>query len=919
MRRVLMIAVLLVAMPQLAYGQATPEPAPAEPEQSPQAPEQPAPEAPDAPADAPDAPADAPAAPADAPAAPADAPDAPVKDEKVTPPVVTKDVKPVYPAQARAERIAAQVVVELDIDAEGKVEDARLLEDAEATGYGFDEAAIAAARQLEFSPARIGDQAIPVTIAYRFRFVPDVESKPPPADEAPEPTKAGPTGEVVGTIIERGTRLPVVGAKVTIFRGEGEEAEGYETETDENGRFAFTELEVGSWRLYSRPEGYYPIRLAENVQAGRRTVLVYRIEKQSYNEYDVLVKTDKVQREVSQTSIDAKQAEQIPGTFGDVLAVVQNFPGVARSVLPGQIVIRGSDPSDTQIFVDGIDVPILYHFGGLRSVLPVGVLERINFYPGNFSVEYGRATGGVIDIDLKELAPQKWGGYLDTNILDSSLYLEVPITDKLAVAGSVRRSYLDQLIEPFLPESGNTFTLPRYQDAQLLASYRPSPAHQLQSLFFYSADRFAILFDDPEADPNSIIVNDVGFEVDFYRGLVKYRYVPSPRFQNDIKLSAGFDRTDFRVGDSLRINIETTQAQLREIATYKLSDWLTLRGGLDYLFTRSDFELRVPEDEDDSESTGPLFTNNVDNAHSAAAYVQLELAPIDGLSVVPGVRGEYFSRTDQWSFSPRVTARYQAHPQWMLEAGVGLFTQEAEFFEADENIGNPDLATEKAIHYSLGFEYQPRDHIKLEVTGYYKQLYDLIVESDEAIEVGDELLDLRLDNIGSGRVIGMEVSVRHELSSGLFGWLAYTLSRSERKDSMDEDYALFDFDQTHILTLVLSQKLPRNWQIGGRLRVVSGNLFTPIEGGVYSSDSDTYLPIMGPTNSARLGTFTQLDVRIDKRWIYDNWILAAYLDIQNVTDRANPEGVSYNFDLSEQQTAVTGLPIVPVLGVRGEF
>ena len=68
----------------------------------------------------------------------------------------------------------------------------------------------------------------------------------------------------------------------------------------------------------------------------------------------------------------------------------------------------------------------------------------------------------------------------------------------------------------------------------------------------------------------------------------------------------------------------------------------------------------------------------------------------------------------------------------------------------------------------------------------------------------------------------------------------------------------------------------------------------------------------------RLDAFHQLDVRIDKRWSYETWILGAYLDIQNVYNQQNPEGMSYNFDFSETDVSV-GLPILPVIGLRGEF
>jgi hypothetical protein len=76
--------------------------------------------------------------------------------------------------------------------------------------------------------------------------------------------------------------------------------------------------------------------------------------------------------------------------------------------------------------------------------------------------------------------------------------------------------------------------------------------------------------------------------------------------------------------------------------------------------------------------------------------------------------------------------------------------------------------------------------------------------------------------------------------------------------------------------------------------------------------------VFGKVNTSREDAFHQLDLRVDKRWIYDSWILGVYLDVQNVYNRANPEGREYNFNYSDYKPR-QGLPILPILGIRGEF
>ena len=209
-------------------------------------------------------------------------------------------------------------------------------------------------------------------------------------------------------------------------------------------------------------------------------------------------------------------------------------------------------------------------------------------------------------------------------------------------------------------------------------------------------------------------------------------------------------------------------------------------------------------------------------------------------------------------------------------------------------------------------------HLNFGVPSFYKSLHDLVSRSDALTTRGGATVPLNYSNGAVGRVMGLEVSAKHDLNDNLFAWLAYTLSKSERKDPGSDHYRLFDHDQTHILTFTGSYRLPKNWEIGTRYRYVTGQLYTPVSGAVFDSDADSYVSISAPVNSARFDAFHQLDVRIDKRWIYESWMLNAYLDIQNVYSRSNVSSIEYNYDYSKE-VPETALPIVPVLGLRGEF
>jgi len=101
--------------------------------------------------------------------------------------------------------------------------------------------------------------------------------------------------------------------------------------------------------------------------------------------------------------------------------------------------------------------------------------------------------------------------------------------------------------------------------------------------------------------------------------------------------------------------------------------------------------------------------------------------------------------------------------------------------------------------------------------------------------------------------------------------------------------------------------------------VVSGNPYTPVAGAYFDANQGRYRPIYAaPPYSGRLATFHQLDLRVDKTWTFNRWKLSVYLDVQNLYNAKPPEGITYNFDFT-RTASISGLPILPIIGVRGDL
>ncbi len=99
----------------------------------------------------------------------------------LTPPFLKSRVDSAYPPEALAKRIGAAVGMELLINEDGKVVDIRV---TQAGGHGFDEAAVAAAKQYLFEPARHHGVPTPVVVKYVSEFTPPPEASVPAATPA---------------------------------------------------------------------------------------------------------------------------------------------------------------------------------------------------------------------------------------------------------------------------------------------------------------------------------------------------------------------------------------------------------------------------------------------------------------------------------------------------------------------------------------------------------------------------------------------------------------------------------------------------------------------------------------------------------------------------------------------------------------
>lgn len=639
--------------------------------------------------------------------------------------------------------------------------------------------------------------------------------------------------------------------------------------------------------------------------------LLARIELAPARGSEVIEVTGKAPEETKPLSyqLTADEIRFLPGAANDVLRAAQALPGVSRIPFSfGGLVLRGSSPRDTAVYLDGIEVPIAFHFGGITSFYPGSMLDSLSVTSGGFDASHGRAQGGLVTLTTREPRTDVWRAGGSIGLLDSSVFAEGPWQGGGLIVG-VRRSYLDRIIAPFVDED---VPLPSYWDFQLRTSFGdPRKRGRITPMIFASIDRVV----NDEITVTSLFIRAA---VPYTRawGPVTLRIVPWIGWTH-----LAFTERDGGGEDT--VSRPSIPGGLRTELVHDY-DWGHIRGGIDI---DTGYLAQTEIDVDNVQENVGTSLGWVD----VAGWTETRLK-IDGdrFAFKPGVRMDYYGISRELVVDPRVNIHQRLRPGLTLRQAIGRYHQPPIPADVDRTGGNPNLKGSYIDQASLGIDAELGKHWLASVTGFAGYGDNIGVEcgtrcgqSEEDLNTGglgptfQLLLEKQLgfssyrENVGRARLAGVEVLLKRSTQKW-FLILAYTLSWSQRVDdpALDLGWRPFELDQRHNLNVAVSRKLQK-WRLGARVQLVSGNPYSPT---IYTSPVPVQIPYGG-----RLPTFFHLDVRADRRWEREWGDINLYFDIQNVTNYHNVEGVDVGYDDERPfgfDEDIPGLPIVPFIGVE---
>ena len=696
-----------------------------------------------------------------------------------------------------------------------------------------------------------------------------------------------------------GSRDVVFGAR--IFGATADVA----TTTDAEGRFELW-LAPGDYTLTIRGAGFRDLPVKVKLVDGQDLVYEYRLAPDlDGNPYRTVVRQ---QREVaiSSTNLRDDEIHALPGTFGDPFRVVKSLPGASQlaGFLP-YVVVRGAAPGNTGYFLDGVRVPILFHVAIGPSVIHPYFIDQVDFYPGGAPVRLGRYASGMIEGRTKAARRDRVFGEFDIRLTDAGGIVEVPLNRRRDA--SCRRKKLHEPMDRKARarldcrrgEARGSLTLAgrySYTGAVLTAvqssakisfwDYQARFDHKLGQNAQYTAFAYGS-FDSlgEKLSPDPIV------RFEFYRIQQKVRQA-LPRGGTAVySVALGLDRSGIVAG-AVASPISTAEWQVAPRLDVRLP--LGERGaselglGVDQEFQvfRADSDIRSPSVND---YLSVLLGDRFVSATGLYAELLWKRGPIE---IRPGARADIYAQvgassvlpqatsvTHAFGVDPRILVRERINERWTLRQNFGVYHQPPSFpvpVPGVESFGF-ERGLQRNIQGSVGYELNIADRVILTQDAYLGRLdnlqdYDLAAATQGDISEFDDLV-IR----ARGLTYGLESMLRLAPRQRVYGWAAYTLSRSTRTFDRGAT-AASNWDQRHILNIVLGYRIGEKWNLGGRLHFNSGRPYTTPSAGQSVADALTF-----NRNNSRLQPFFQLDLRVERTWRFRTWNLQAILDVLNST------------------------------------
>ncbi len=719
------------------------------------------------------------------------------------------------------------------------------------------------------------------------------------------------TGTVKGRVYNAKTNEPLEFATVQI------QGTTLGTTTDLDGNYEIN-ANPAFVRLMVSYVGFETTLSAEiHIQGNQTTFLDIAVPESSTLIDEVVVRPTmnlkKIESPVSYLTVGVSDIEKAAGVNRDVSKAIQTLPGVgATDPNRNDLIVRGGGPSENVFYLDGIEIPIINHFatqgssGGVVGIINPDFVREVNFYSGAFPANRPNSLSSVMDIRQKDGSRDRIRTQVGIGASDAAFTMDGPIGEKSTFIVSARQSYL-QLLFKFI---GLPF-LPTYNDFQVKYKFQIDPKNEISIIGLGAIDNMELNTDLQEEGTEA-----QRYLLDYLPVYQQWNYTIGTvykHFGNNFFDTWVLSRNMLRNGNFKYPDNDESQPKISDYQSDEAENKLRFERSYPDLPVKILWGAGITYSYYFNETNRKIFRNGTLNDliyhteldlwsyqaffQASDTYLNNRLALSLGLNTI----GNNFNnnmKNPLNQFSPRFSASYRLTDKWDLNGNVGRYAMRPAYTTMgykDES-GHFVNRNEKLKHIISnqvigGVAYEPTMKMRFNMEGFYKLYanYPLSVADGMSIaskgtdygQIGDE----EIVSSGKGRAYGIEFSGKLNDIKRLTASFTYTLFRSEFTDDKGI-YRPSTWDTRHMLNLLGSYSLPRNWNASMRWRYVGGAPDSPIDMEL-STNKDAWSVTNRPYidyaryNTLRLKDAHQLDLRLDKEIYYEKLMLNFYLDVQN--------------------------------------
>ncbi len=747
------------------------------------------------------------------------------------------------------------------------------------------------------------------------------------------------SGTLSGLITDSKSGEPLIGATVLI------EGTTIGAATNADGRYTVRNIPPKTYNIRASYVGYQSLtRFNIVIRSEGNIDINFELEQENTELDEVLVTPNPFLKEnTTPLSIQKLNQEEIaayPGGNNDIAKVVQTLPGVSGSVggFRNDVIIRGGAPNENVYYLDGIEIPNINHFatqgsaGGPVGLLNVSFFEGVTLTASSFDSKYDNVLSGVLQFDQRNGNAREFQGNFRLGSSESALTVEGPLfkqgkeESNTTLIASVRRSYLQFLFGIIgLP------ILPNYWDYQYKLNHKIDKNNEILITGLGSIDTYEVNeldeFDaEQQATQDQVPIieqetNTVGISW-------KRRFNNSGGLLQTTLSNNLFNNRFFRYEDNVNEEGLYFKNDSREIET-------KLRTNLSFFNDNWTYNAGIVfQNADYSNSTTDLLNNLTFNSSinffRYGLYSQASGEFLTGrLNLSFGLRADGNTFTDSGNeiyrtLSPRLSASYALtkDKKWTINTSLGRYYKIPTYTTLGFKVSAGEFINKsskyiRSDHLVAGVEYLLTERSRITVEGFYKWYSDYPVSLRDSVSLankggGFEVLGSEpISSTGEGRTYGVELLFQQKFNGSLYGIAAFTFYKSEFS-GLNDEFLPSLWDNNTLISLLGGYKLPRNWEVSARYRYLGRTPYVPVDQEATLNNYPAEVLDFSRLGDLRLDPYSQLDVRVDKKWSLPKLSIDVYLEIQNILAQENPQVPQYGLNRTEDGEVITPRELVQV-------